>query len=586
MKLTGPPTRRRRRRRLPLTLFLILLLLVSAASLALLLLLRISGDASGDAAEKPIDRAEPRLTRRYDLSAAPKVAEEEEGEDDDGGGGAGEEAEEEVKEEEEGGGGRRSCATVEEMGEAFAGGSEKESLRIRELIRRHFDLHGTARVRELPPHQFCKQGFVIGKASEAGFGNEMYKILSAAALSVILNRGLYPFGEYISYSNLSFTLSEVKHLWRKNDCAGKFGRNLKMRVDNFENPAKTNVLCSDWNSWKQPIIWFQGTTDAVGIQFFLKNINPGMRNSASILFGPPDSLQSRPNVFGELMRAIISPSQAIKEAVDWVLNGADPDISLHMRMLTNRSIRAIKAAVQCIKRALNSIQHPSTRPQIVLVSDTPSFIKEITPFLTEFAEVLHFDYKVFEGNISLGRISSQNQPLDFRVKDWGPAPRWVAFVDFFLASRAKHAVVSGAHRRVGTTYAQLTAALAAANRHGEEHPSVSSVTFLSSFQSNLLTDGLANQIGWGHIWNRFAGPLSCRRQPHQCALTPLLPPAWWDAKWQSPIPRDVRRLMAYGVRLTETGDVVESTLRDFCRSRKEHVKTLHILGQCTGSKCS
>ena len=58
------------------------------------------------------------------------------------------------------------------------------------------------------------------------------------------------------------------------------------------------------------------------------------------------------------------------------------------------------------------------------------------------------------------------QPLDFRVKDWGPAPRWVAFVDFFLASQAKHAVVSGAHRRVGTTYAQLIAALAAANQYG------------------------------------------------------------------------------------------------------------------------
>lgn len=49
------------------------------------------------------------------------------------------------------------------------------------------------------------------------------------------------------------------------------------------------------------------------------------------------------------------------------------------------------------------------------------------------------------------------------MKDWGPSPRWVAFVDFFLASRAKHAVISGAHRRVGTTYAQLIAALAAAN---------------------------------------------------------------------------------------------------------------------------
>jgi hypothetical protein len=56
--------------------------------------------------------------------------------------------------------------------------------------------------------------------------------------------------------------------------------------------------------------------------------------------------------------------------------------------------------------------------------------------------------------------------LDFRAKDWGPAPRWVAFVDFFLASHAKHAMVSGAHRRVGTTYAQLTAALATANHQG------------------------------------------------------------------------------------------------------------------------
>lgn len=58
------------------------------------------------------------------------------------------------------------------------------------------------------------------------------------------------------------------------------------------------------------------------------------------------------------------------------------------------------------------------------------------------------------------------QTIGFRAKDWGPAPRWVAFVDFFLASNAKHAVISGAHRRVGTTYAQLVAALAAANRHG------------------------------------------------------------------------------------------------------------------------
>jgi hypothetical protein len=52
------------------------------------------------------------------------------------------------------------------------------------------NLPGAERVRTLPAHEFCKQGFVLGKASEAGFGNEMYKILTAGALSVMLNRSL------------------------------------------------------------------------------------------------------------------------------------------------------------------------------------------------------------------------------------------------------------------------------------------------------------------------------------------------------------------------------------------------------------
>lgn len=52
------------------------------------------------------------------------------------------------------------------------------------------NLSGAARVRGLPAYEFCKQGFVLGKASEAGFGNEMYKILTSAALSVMLNRSL------------------------------------------------------------------------------------------------------------------------------------------------------------------------------------------------------------------------------------------------------------------------------------------------------------------------------------------------------------------------------------------------------------
>lgn len=84
----------------------------------------------------------------------------------------------------------KGCATVEEMGEDFRGGFLEQTLRVRNTIRRHFDLNGAARIRGLPPEEFCKQSFVIAKASEAGFGNEMYKILTAAALSVMLNRSL------------------------------------------------------------------------------------------------------------------------------------------------------------------------------------------------------------------------------------------------------------------------------------------------------------------------------------------------------------------------------------------------------------
>ncbi|RVW45181.1 hypothetical protein CK203_067600 [Vitis vinifera] len=414
----------------------------------------------------------------------------------------------------------KGCATVEEMGEIFVGGFREENLRVRRMIQDHFALHAektnrsaqlrlmllcASRVRDLPPVHFCSHGFVLGKASEAGFGNEMYKILTAAALSIMLNRSLIigqtrHIGSFSSlsgqisfwglhiYTDLAFTLREVKHLWRQNGCEEKYGRPLVVRIDNFEKPAQTNVLCSNWREWEQSIIWFQGTTDAVAAQFFLKNVHPEMRKAASDLFGSPEFLLSRANVYGELMRVLISPSDDVKAAVNWVLGGGgDPDISLHMRMLMNRSVRAVQAALNCIRQAMRNLH---------------------------------------EGNISAEVNGVHN--LDFRVKDWGPAPRWVAFVDFFLASRAKHAVVSGAHRRVGTTMLK------------ENTSSSWNFSFFSSFQSNLLVEGLVTQVGWGHVWNRFAGPLSCHSQSNQCAHTPLLPPAWWDGLLQSPIPRDIR----------------------------------------------
>lgn len=478
---------------------------------------------------------------------------------------------------------RAGCATVEDMGEAFSGGFREDNLRVRKIIKHHFVLNGASRVRDLSPEEFCRHRYVIGKASEAGLGNEMYKILTAAALSVMLNRSLiigqtrgkYPFGEYISYSDVTFTLKEVKRLWKRNGCLTKYGKHLVMRIDDFQKPAKSSVLCSNWLEWEQPIIWFQNTTDAVAAQFFLKNVYEEMRRAASNLFGLPEDVENRPNVYGELMRALISPSEIVKEAVAWALGDEEtpPDITLHMRMLMNRSLRAVNAAVNCIKKAAENLKS-RPRPKIVLVSDTPSLINDITPRLSEFSEVLHFDYKLFKGNISR---NAQSSGLAFRVKDWGPAPRWVAFVDFFLASRAKHAVVSGAHRRVGTTYAQLIAAQSAAHYLEENDSTNTNFSFLSSFQSNLLSEGLRNQVGWGHVWNRFAGPLSCRGQFDQCALTPLLPPGWWDELWQSPIPRDIERMKAYGVHLSGFGTFDLNQLYSFCSSRKNVARTVTVI---------
>ncbi|CAH9082551.1 unnamed protein product [Cuscuta epithymum] len=491
--------------------------------------------------------------------------------------------------------GNKTCATVEEMGDVFrrarsADQQQAAALELRELIRNHFAINGASRVRALPPNEFCKHGFVLGKASEAGFGNEMYKILTGAALSVMLNRSLiigqtrgrFPFEEFISYSDVAFTMSEIKHLWRQNGCLSKYGRHLVMRIDDFQKPTRTNVLCGNWMGWKQPIIWLQNTTDAVAAQFFLKNIHDETRTAATDLFGRPEDLHYRPNVFGELMRVLISPSGFVQRAVSSILQGDgddDPDIALHMRMLMNRSVRAVRAALGCIRKAINDLKL-SQKPRVVVVSDTPSFVKTITPYLDEFAEVLHFDYKHFiEGNLSRYTGGKSYNTINPREKDWGPAPRWVAFVDFFLASRARHAVVSGAHRRVGTTYAQLIAALAAAH-HLEDNKSrdgVSSFTFLSSFQRNLVSDGLKNQIGWGHVWNRFAGPLSCQGQSNQCAYTPILPPAWWDGIWQSPLPRDIRRMEAYGVRLSGFGTFDVDQLRTLCDSRKKWVVTVNLI---------
>ncbi|KAG4927367.1 hypothetical protein JHK85_053853 [Glycine max] len=62
-----------------------------------------------------------------------------------------------------------------------------------------------------------------------------------------------------------------------------------------------------------------------------------MRIAAFDLFGDPQVLGSQPNVFGELLRVLISPSKEVEAAVNWVIGDEEnPDISLHMQILMNR----------------------------------------------------------------------------------------------------------------------------------------------------------------------------------------------------------------------------------------------------------
>ncbi|KAH7404775.1 hypothetical protein KP509_15G042000 [Ceratopteris richardii] len=305
-----------------------------------------------------------------------------------------------------------------------------------------------------------------------------------------------------------------------------------------------------------------------------------MRESAKRLFGDPSEPLSRPNVFGELFKAFISPMPVIEEAVNWVLQGQpDPDISVHMRMLNSKSFSAPHAAYNCIQKVIKNSPKSKSLARVVLVSDTPYTVALLKEQLEGVAQVIHFDYELFiRSQHNLSEVLSKNyfKPPEKRVRDWGSMPRWVAIVDMFLAARAKTAVISGANRRVGTTYVQLLAALAAARRlgiNGDNHP----LKFYSSFQAPLIAEGLAGQRGWGHTWRRFGGRLSCTNQTRQCAETPILPYAWWDGPWQSPLPRDNKKMLVYGVKVLESGQVEEDSLPRMCRLRKATLETLQLV---------
>ncbi|KAG0485801.1 hypothetical protein HPP92_009880 [Vanilla planifolia] len=80
-----------------------------------------------------------------------------------------------------------------------------------------------------------------------------------------------------------------------------------------------------------------------------------------------------------------------------------------LRLMDTGSVRAVKVAIKCIKMALHNYGLQIAKPRVVLVSDTPSFIKDISPNLTKFADVLYFDYEMFKGSISNFSMNMKKQ---------------------------------------------------------------------------------------------------------------------------------------------------------------------------------
>ncbi|CAI5497863.1 unnamed protein product, partial [Closterium sp. Naga37s-1] len=129
-------------------------------------------------------------------------------------------------------------------------------------------------LRALPAHEFCQRSFVLGYGKHEGLGNNLYKILTAPALALMLNRsiivgenyGTRPLMEsnktvgqrlwkdYLAFSPEVFSMLELRHLWYQHDCERRYRRPLVVRTDSFANRARSRTMCDDWSTWREPII--------------------------------------------------------------------------------------------------------------------------------------------------------------------------------------------------------------------------------------------------------------------------------------------------------------------------------------------
>ncbi|GAQ85035.1 hypothetical protein KFL_002180100 [Klebsormidium nitens] len=412
---------------------------------------------------------------------------------------------------------------------------------------------------------------------------------------------------FIEFNARLFSMDRLKQLWATNGCASKFGRPLVVRQlrnmagDVHAHTAQVSFMCDDLTKWDVPLIQVTDLGDMGNLALITRSRHPHIRRKAAELFGEPMLPHTRPNLLGEALRALISPRPVIARAVSRVLKDGAPVVSVHMRMMQLDCPDTVAQATVCTRNALQQAGQTdgtTTLPTVLLVTDTPSAGLKFARSLQGIAKVIRFNATLYK----IHHPEEERLPIqeDHLASDWGKDPRWAAVVDFFLAAETSHAFISVSPTRVATTFGHLAAAFAASKSYGLGEPTPVNATFVTtghderggllghvgttagrgaspagafkfycSFSAKHLKNGVPYLDSAGS-WSSFTGPLSCKDQPGQCALTSLLPYNFFEHEWASPHAQHRRNsFLEKGIPLTPAGDLPRAAVEEFCNGLAE-----------------
>ena len=245
------------------------------------------------------------------------------------------------------------------------------------------------------PRELCRVRWLFYRGDENyGLGNVLYDISSAAALALALNRTLVygadaadrKFGTLLLWPGV-LTMHDADGLRRKARCgSGALAtrRHVQLAPDRctfhrtWRKERSGQVRCFkrllgvNWLAERAPLLELSKVHAFTGLQTLLKSAHaPLRRRVAAFTGGCIGSADSRPNVHGMLLAALMRPSPAVVDAVGWALRQSSgeaggravgaPAIALHVRAMSDHRAKNTSASDQasqmlnglnCVRRAL------------------------------------------------------------------------------------------------------------------------------------------------------------------------------------------------------------------------------------------